>query len=264
MVIPSGDFKIFSFKDISHDSLSDSSLEATNSSITVKATSTWTHCGPLLDLASLPPSFHKWTKAGMNGDLVPYLLPFLSFVHDFLADRKLDHYWLTIRATRATHDFDQARWHTDLPFFNRKNSESGDWKLCTTLVGPGTVLLVDGAKGREAQRQARTLAKEKIGLDHECTTMRCIGCSDMEGVVRNRLKKELETLETVQTAAGECVFLRVGDRNGAIHSEPPSPCDRVFVSVLPGSEAELTMLAKRWGMKFPRAWSLGVPLDYEE
>lgn len=64
----------------------------------------------------------------------------------------------------------------------------------------------------------------------------------------------------VQPRWGEMVFFRLGGREGAVHSEPRIDCDRVFVNVVPGTEEELRGLMGRWGMEFPRSWSLGVPM----
>ena len=118
----------------------------TSLSITLSKSSTWTYCGPLLDPTSLPLSFHTWLQATVNGDLLPSLLPFLDFVYSFLVETQLDHYWLTIRATCGNYDFNMPRWHTFREFFHDKESRMVHWKLCTTLVGPGTLFLRNGAK----------------------------------------------------------------------------------------------------------------------
>lgn len=65
----------------------------------------------------------------------------------------------------------------------------------------------------------------------------------------------------VQAALGQCVFFRVGEEEGAVHSEPVSHSDRVFVNVVPGSERDLAALMGRWGMEFPRAWCVGLSFD---
>ena len=180
----------------------------------------------------------------------------------FLAKNKMDHYWLTIRATRATNEFDTPRWHTDQEFFDSEGEPKVHWKLCTTLVGPGTLFLSDGTKAREVQKKERLDIRNSEAGSHQCQAIRCIGCAGMQEVVRLLLAGELRGFKVVQAAAGECAFLKVGDENGAMHSEPPSHTDRVFVNVVPGTELELRRLASRWGMSFPRSWSIGVPLNF--
>lgn len=81
----------------------------------------------------------------------------------------------------------------------------------------------------------------------------------MQEAVRLRFAKKPQDDQVIQAAAGECAFFRVGDETGAMHSEPPNHDDRVFVNVVPGTELELKRLTSRWGMEFPRSWSIGVP-----
>ena len=76
--------------------------------------------------------------------------------------------------------------------------------------------------------------------------------------VRRRLALELEDHAIVQACPGECVFLRIGEEHGAVHSEPVASGDRIFVNVVPGSDEELMRLMRRWGMVFPRAWCVGL------
>lgn len=110
-------------------------------------------------------------------------------------------------------------------------------------------------------------ARERLELErseagnHQCQGVRCPGCAGMQETVRLRLAEKLQNDEVVQAAAGECAFFRVGDETGAMHSEPPNYGDRVFVNVVPGTELELKRLTSRWGMEFPRSWSIGVPLN---
>jgi len=65
----------------------------------------------------------------------------------------------------------------------------------------------------------------------------------------------------VQTRSGECVLFRVGEDKDAVHSEPESHGDRIFVNVGPGHEAGLQSLMAKWGMEYPRAWRVGLPFQ---
>lgn len=239
-----------------------SNVSLIKGAITANNTSTWTHCGPLLDIEHLPANFHQWTTATLNGNLLPLLKPFLSFVHAFLSEANMDHYWITIRAVQATDEFERPRWHTDVKYFNRPRNMN--WKLATTLIGPGTLFLCDGESGRKAQVKARKAVKDtKLG-QHECLSFRCLGCSSMQENVREQLEVEFKSLQTVQAQNGECAFMRLGDESGAMHSEPHTTCDRIFVNVIPGNRDELEALSATWGIEFPRSWSIGVLLNHEE
>jgi len=111
------DFKVLSyptqFLEHNHER---SPLENT---ITLNTSSSWTNCGPLLTLdeGRLPCSFYRWAQATVKGPLLTRLLSFLAFVHEFLRANNLSNYWLTIRASTGSDEFNIPRWHTDDLFF---------------------------------------------------------------------------------------------------------------------------------------------------
>ncbi|KAH6615869.1 hypothetical protein B0J18DRAFT_459814 [Chaetomium sp. MPI-SDFR-AT-0129] len=244
---------------------------------------------------TLPESFHTWARHTFASPspptnphpLLTHLLPLLQSTHTFLRTHNTTHYWLTIRATQPTSAFNTPRWHTDDAFFlDPRQSEHArnQWKLCATLQGPGTLFAADGGLARKVLRKAKkdAAAAQRLeeakkegngdggkggGQGHVCSTMRCAACGRTSEVVREVVGKELEGREVVQVGNGEMVFFRLGGREGAVHSEPRmdgkgdgNGGDRVFVNVVPGTEEELRGLMGRWGMEFPRSWSLGVPM----
>ncbi|KAI1364264.1 hypothetical protein F5Y08DRAFT_219183 [Xylaria arbuscula] len=231
----------------------------------------WSYCGPTLNHSDdLPPNFYEWAHVALSDSLVPRLIPFLRFVNRVLQDYELDHYWLTIRATKATTEFDQPRWHTDDMFFSARGGGmraipheekstkamdlQTDWKLCTTLLGPST-MFIPAEHQAEARRTQRSTRKS-LATDHECTSIRCIACAATSDAVREQLSIDLKHMGITQAAAGECAFFRIGQQNGAVHSEPcMSGGDRIFVNVVPGKKDELKTLMSKWGMNsFPRSW----------
>ncbi|KAJ5775482.1 uncharacterized protein N7511_000493 [Penicillium nucicola] len=285
--------------------------------ITVKKASSWTYCGPLLCLnaETLPSSFNTWSEASITGSILPPLFSFLTYVHEFLSKNNQSNYWLTIRASKETHDFDIPRWHTDDLFFSsplttttlptpastvkrtrlstlynilKKQPKSQpqapksttptpnalNWKLTTTLLGPGTLFIptTSSPQARTAQKNAKQAARAQ-NPNHTCLSIRCVGCAMAAESVRETLAAELGHGNCgtnhgeipgdgedgiVQAQRGQCVFFRVGEEEGAVHSEPVSHSDRVFVNVVPGSREDLEVLMGRWGMEFPRAWYFGL------
>ncbi|KAI8955792.1 hypothetical protein F4801DRAFT_586492 [Xylaria longipes] len=230
----------------------------------------WSYCGPLLaDSEDLPPNFHEWASVALSGSLLTRLIPFLQSANEILREHGLDHYWLTIRATEATSEFDKPRWHTDDVFFSARGGglraipceDDGDrtldlqtnWKLCTTLLGPSTMFIPTEyqAEARKTQRVTR----KSLATDHDCTSIRCIACAATSDAVRERLTTQLKPMGAVQATLGECAFFRIGQEKGAVHSEPcMSGGDRIFVNVVPGRKDELKNLMTKWGMSFPRSW----------
>lgn len=91
-------------------------------SITVKRSAYWCYCGPLLSLStdsnsSLPVNFYDFESHVFRGSILSRVIPFLSYIKNLLLANGFEHYFLTIRATTPTHEFDQPRWHTDELFF---------------------------------------------------------------------------------------------------------------------------------------------------
>ncbi|EPS37945.1 hypothetical protein H072_8387 [Dactylellina haptotyla CBS 200.50] len=304
-----------------------------NSPLKILRTSSWTYCGPLLNLDSddinFPPSYHTWHDATVSPNsnladnptthtdrkLITLLKPFLVFAHEFIRSTGLEHYWLTIRATLPTDDYNLPRWHTDDDFFDtstlassggmrspgsasstsvagaalnhiskfltsatstassNSSSASNDessyrnkrtqWKLAGTLIGPGTLFADDGSSARNVQRAVKLEVKNTCA-EHTCTSVVCLGCASMAEHVREKIAERLKDSKVVQAGEGDCCFFKVGQKEGAVHSEPKMQCERVFVNIVPGKEEELREVMSRWGMEeFPRAWCLGIPLGFE-
>ncbi|KAF2752751.1 hypothetical protein EJ05DRAFT_505723 [Pseudovirgaria hyperparasitica] len=238
--------------------------------LTVRLTASWTHCGPLLpdEYNDLPYSFHAWAKASVCGDLANPLTRLLRYINTFFSDAGIETYWLTIRATRGSHDYDIPRWHTDDEFFRFPGNtqeyprSEAQWKLAATLLGPGTLFVEDSSVARSVQRETRALCEQEA-VPHSCTSIRCLGCADVAESTRKRLAKALASNSIVQAPARGCIFFRVGPNQGAVHSEPASHSDRIFVNCIPGTKKELTLVMKQWGMEYPRSWSIGVPLQFD-
>ncbi|KAJ8132305.1 hypothetical protein O1611_g1318 [Lasiodiplodia mahajangana] len=257
----------FEFLDYRHRVKSSSPI---NPDLQVTHNAFWSYCGPLLTKGEdLPSNFQEWTLAALSDSLLPQLMPFLEFVNEVLRECGLDHYWLTIRATKATAEFDKPRWHTDDKFFGARGGGlramprddssdrtldlQTDWKLCTTLLGPSTMFIPTKfqAEARKKQRSTR----KALTTDHDCTSIRCIACAATSDAVREQLSTDLRSMGTVQATFGECAFFRIGQERGAVHSEPSmSSGDRIFVNVVPGKKDELESLMAKWGMSFPRSW----------
>ncbi|KAI1506760.1 hypothetical protein F5X99DRAFT_415386 [Biscogniauxia marginata] len=265
----------FEFLDYKSSSSSSSAAAAAEGSldktdIAVKHDAFWSYCGPLLSgSADLPENLHEWAAAALSSSLLPLLLPFLAFANEFVRSRGLGHYWLTIRATKATREFDKPRWHTDELFFSggggfrmmprettREKQQldlQTDWKLCATILGPSTLFIP--AEHQAAARKTQRSTRRALATDHSCTSIRCVGCASAADAVRERLAAALAPLGRVQAAPGECSFFRIGQDWGAVHSEPcMREGDRIFVNVVPGRRDELGNLMAKWGMSFPRSW----------
>ncbi|KAL5605114.1 hypothetical protein FOVSG1_005261 [Fusarium oxysporum f. sp. vasinfectum] len=246
-------------------------------SITVKRSAYWCHCGPLLDPSdsSLPGNLYDFESQVFTGSIHSRLLPFLSYINNLLVAKGFKDYFLTIRATTPTHEFDQTRWHTDELFFTTDvlpgtrlglksqhhkylQNTGTDWKICTTLLGPSTLFIP--ASHQPYARKAQESARNAASTDHECVSIRCVGCAAAADAVRDELATVLKPFGAEAAEIGECSVFKIGREFGAVHSEPcmsEGGSGRVFINVVPGAEDELRVLMGKWGMQFPRQWWVG-------
>ncbi|KAI1091178.1 hypothetical protein F5B19DRAFT_286960 [Rostrohypoxylon terebratum] len=124
------------------------------SDLSVKRDAFWSYCGPLLTSEDdLPSTLQDWTQAVICGSLIPLLIPFLTYVNEFIEAEGLDHYWLTIRATKATAKFDRPRWHTDDLFFSRGGSGLREPPISTPTPPPPSI--------NEKKKKTKTKTKTK-------------------------------------------------------------------------------------------------------
>ncbi|KAF2203780.1 hypothetical protein GQ43DRAFT_341192, partial [Delitschia confertaspora ATCC 74209] len=241
----------------------------------LKASTTWTYTGPLLSpsSASLPPSFHTWSRATIDepSSFLLHFLPFLEFVNQFLKQANVSCYWLSIRAThKPVKEFEEPRWHTEEVQEKTMTVEEGSkgnmtqprryWKLCTTLLGAPTLFLPknDLCLLSTIQNTCLGILSAPSSL-HDCPSIACSTCFRTSLSIRHSLTSQFSHITPESAKPGELSFFRVGMSEGAIHSEPPHDGQRLFVNVVPGTEEELREMSKKWGMGWPRGWCLGVP-----
>lgn len=133
--------------------------------------------------------------------------------------------WVTVRATTPNHEFDLPRWHMDGKYYDLLNPNPEMlFKFAAVLKGRPTLL---------------------YHLTPELRTIFNAHWTD-----RVYLSKLLDINSTVSPQKGQGVFFIVGDTElGAAHSEPKMDTDRLFFSVLIGTEANIAELFARFHPK---------------
>ena len=113
------------------------------------------------------------------------------------------------------------------------------YKVGTTFTGPST-LFIEPAKqhlltyNASYERQAET--------NHDPEQLQ---------IEKLWLAEQFKNVPVVQAKPGELARWTVGGGDAAVlHSEPPMHGQRVFISVLPGTEAQIRQLCKRWKRDF--------------
>ena len=214
----------------------------------------YTYFGPFQSLSPIPESLQIWSKKNIKGDFLPHIKQYLEYVHSFLSQKFPEYncYWFEIRLSKGSEEYILPRWHCDGVYFDTQKDQH--FKLVTTLLGPGTLFLKNGVEARSIEREEETRVDETLdSMDFENYEARMKERRRLEDKQRMNLAERLDEWERVQLKFGECARFRVGNGEAAVHSEPDSRGDRVFVSVLPGRESELREMAERWGCPWGEA-----------
>ncbi|OJW52807.1 MAG: hypothetical protein BGO67_00550 [Alphaproteobacteria bacterium 41-28] len=132
--------------------------------------------------------------------------------------------WVVLRSFTPTSSYDMPRWHTDGYYYE---PYAGDpYKFAITLKGPPTLFykLPDEKRGE-------FYALQRKGTEQNDYNRQAIAAF---------LGNSKEAISVARPHQG-AVFV-VGSNHAAIHSEPPIKEERLFLSVLPGSKAQI----KEW------------------
>lgn len=148
---------------------------------------------------------------------------------------------VSIRANNPHHFFDIPRWHIDGYFFrNPKSRTKQQSKFITVLKGAGTLMIHPQPKKEVIEKIEKLLSD--LGNNNEEDQMSIKFRKKYDAILVNENKKQLNNEQGL-------VFMVDNRDRVLIHSEPPMREDRLFISILPGYEYEITELNKRWNKK---------------
>jgi hypothetical protein len=153
--------------------------------------------------------------------------------------------WLTIRITKPCTAFKIPRWHQDGPMFeyDKGREDVVRSKYALTLVGPSTLMLQPDEhvfkKQHEAEARYYWWQDEADGHEPSEDEM-----YDADDLLRESLGNAFKDTARVQVGHGQIVRFSWGRDDSPVHSEPDLVSDRVFMTVLYGSESELRTMTK--------------------
>lgn len=212
----------------------------------LKESKTFSHYGSISDMEELN-SFLFNIGTNTQDDIKKMRKLIMNIIHTVLKVYKKKHFWLDIRVTQPKHDYDTPRWHKDGRIFSSDPNELYTSKFVTVLKGPGTLLI----KGTDKVNQIHINNFEKQckeAIPPKNTKMSIEQSIRIQEKYRPILTKELadEKIVQVKNTQGLIFFTGVSMEQGALHSEPPINEPRMFISILPSSEANIIALKKRW------------------
>ena len=147
--------------------------------------------------------------------------------------------WLTIRATKPTDAFEVPRWHQDGRMFpyDEGREEVVRSKYALTLLGPTTLMLEPNAHAFDIFQKGEAQYYWWRRLNGPEPTEEDMDRADSE--LRDWLADKLKEAIRVRVNDGEVLRFSWGRDDSPVHSEPDLISDRVFMTVLYGSESEL-------------------------
>lgn len=153
--------------------------------------------------------------------------------------------WVAIRAFTPTSAYDIPRWHTDGNFF-LSDTAGLQYKIATALKGASTLFypLPDSMRDdfNDVQQSAKFTLLPDGSLDKESFAKASLAS-------RLQVNKMLNLTSSLSADVGQGVAFTVGSDFSAVHSEPPIKEPRLFLSIVPGSPAQINELYQRWHPK---------------
>ncbi|KAF5562484.1 hypothetical protein FPHYL_5678 [Fusarium phyllophilum] len=148
--------------------------------------------------------------------------------------------WLTIRITKPGTAFKIPRWHQDGPMFeyDKGREDVVRSKYAITLLGPSTLMLQPDKHVFKTQHEAEARyywwQNKTDGPEPSEDEM-----YEADDLLRESLGNAFKDTPRVQVAHGQIVRFSWGRDDSPVHSEPDLVSDRVFMTVLYGSDSEL-------------------------
>jgi hypothetical protein len=167
--------------------------------------------------------------------------------------------WVLIRATLPNKKYDIPRWHQDgnvfidMDKFNIPEKDPKLTKFITTLKGQGTLFIKKTKKVDDLYKKFiidRRAARRKLLNDpnYKNTTY---NHQSFENRYREQLAEDLKCVKYQQLQQNQglifyCNTLPDQARYGLLHSEPKHDTQRLFISIITGSQSDIESLKKRY------------------
>lgn len=166
----------------------------------------------------------------------------IKIIKRVLSGYNMKHFWIDIRASPPNNAFDIPRWHKDGSYFNPNEQLTS--KYITVLKGPGTLLIKGTKRVNTIYNEHNQKNKNEI---HTNTTIedQIKICEKYRPILAKALSEE--KIIQLKNNQGVVLYAGIPADKCAIHSEPKIDNYRLFISILPGSEENITRLQKKWG-----------------
>jgi hypothetical protein len=148
--------------------------------------------------------------------------------------------WITIRAFKPNEDYKVPRWHQDGRFFD---TEYDTHKFATVLTGPSTLIATIPLSEYDEFKKVRAANRSKTPFDSHEEDWK------YEREVIGPKLQEFISNSFISVPDNYGLIFVTGSREGAIHSEPDITTKRLFMSILPGTQQQITQWHERSSMQ---------------
>lgn len=147
--------------------------------------------------------------------------------------------WLTVRVTTPTEEFQIPRWHQDGMMYPYDKGREGvvRSKYGLTLLGPKTLMLEPDAQVFKTIKEASE--QHLLQLESAGDVPSDEVLDEADSAMRIKLASQFREAPRLPIDDGRIVRFSWGREDSPVHSEPDLVSDRVFATVLYGSEREL-------------------------
>ena len=175
----------------------------------------------------------------------------LNIIKKVLKAYKLNHFWLSIRATLPNHEFDIPRWHKDGNYFPKDLLKINDSKFVTVLKGPGTLLIKSTNQSNKIYKyyQKKEQKEFMTSINKDSTRDEQIKLSiALSKKYRSIYAQKLAKQKIIQAKNNQGIIFYAGqpEENSTLHSEPKHDHPRLFISIVPSTETNIKALQERW------------------
>lgn len=141
--------------------------------------------------------------------------------------------WFIIRMTKPTDEYTKVpRWHRDGRMYTANTEREVNSKYATTLLGNPTKIMGDSLFVKTVLDEENATTMPNFEGDGKAYWA-------AEDEKRARITERLMEQPLIKVPGGSVIKFSWGQVDSPVHSEPDMSGDRVFVSILYGSESEM-------------------------
>jgi hypothetical protein len=172
-----------------------------------------------------------------KSEIIKYIIEFMiELTKSVIKGYNNNYFWISIRLSIPNEDFIIPRWHMDGMFF--PTEEKYNSKFIIVPKGDGTICVKSSLQLKENYKNIIKPTPDDYKNNTEYVSQ-----------YRNTVNKLFRNKKVYQLNNEQgLMFLSGNIQKALVHSEPNITKERVFISILTGTESQIMDLKKRWNL----------------